>query len=627
MRLYSGTSSQFLEDTTYNKIADKLRNSFFQQFHYYPNDAEVNSWQNSLRAISMIFQYAKLVDHGIILEYQLPQTSKRLDCLICGKNDQLRDNAVIIELKQWQNAEPSDGLRELTTWVGGAKRDVLHPSVQVGQYKEYLQDYHSAFYEGEIPVDLYACSYLHNYPYNPRDEIYADKFKEYLSNFPLFTKDDVEKLSNFLLEKLSRGDGIEVLKRIDKSKFRPSKKLMEHIARVVDGLKEYTLLDEQLVVYDMVKNAVKDGYSDGKKTTLIIEGGPGTGKSVIAMNLMGDLSKEQYNTHYVTGSRAFTETIRSVLGHRSTLQVRHFNQYGKAEENEVDVIIADEAHRMWARDLSRFTRKEDRNSSPIVEQLISASKVTIFFVDNYQIVRPDEVGSTSYIEEHAKKMNTNVLKFRLEAQFRCQGSDAFINWVNNTLEVERTANIIWSSDEKFDFRIFETPQKLEEAIFSQARNGKTARMTAGFCWNWSQPNEDGNLPTDVMIGDFKRPWNAKSNVRGIKLAPNIPVEKLWAHDPNGINQIGCVYTAQGFEFDYVGVIFGPDLIYNLDEQTWEGHGENSKDPAARRSKDKYLELVKNTYRVLLSRGIEGCYVYFVDKNTERFFKSRMEKRA
>ncbi len=627
MRLYSGTSAQFLEDTSQNKIADKLKNSFFQQFQYYPNEAEVNSWQNSLRAISMLFQYANLVDHGIILEYQLPQTSKRLDCLICGKNEGSRDNAVIIELKQWQSAGPSMGQRELSTWVGGSKKDVLHPSVQVGQYKEYLQDYHTAFYEEAYPIELHACSYLHNYPYNPNDEIYSDKFKDYLANFPLFTKDDVKKLSNFLVERLSKGDGLEVLKRIEASKFRPSKKLMEHIASVVSGIREYTLLDEQLVVYDMVMNAVKEGYTDGGKTALIVEGGPGTGKSVIAMNLMGDLSKEQYNTHYVTGSRAFTETIRNVLGRRSSLQVRHFNQYGKANANEVDVIIADEAHRMWPKNMSRFTRKEDRNDEPIVDQLIKASKVSVFFVDNYQVIRPEEVGTTRYIEEHARSLDTKVLKFKLEAQFRCQGSDAFVNWVNNTLEIEKTANVIWSKDETFDFRIFETPEDLEHAILEKARNGKKARLTAGFCWNWSQPNEDGTLPADVVIGDFKRPWNAKSNVQGLRLAPNIPIEKLWAHDPNGINQIGCVYTAQGFEFDYVGVIFGPDLTYNLDEQSWKGDLEQSKDPAARRSRARYLELVKNTYRVLLSRGMEGCYVYFVDKNTERFFKSRMERRA
>ncbi len=624
MRLYSGTISQFLEDTAYNKISDKLKNTFFEYYNYYPSESEITSWQNSLRAVSMVFQVSNLKDHGIILEYQLPQTSKRLDCLICGRDLQMKDNAVIIELKQWQKTKPSIGEREVVTRIGMSERDVLHPSVQVGQYKEYLQDYHTAFYEGNSPIVLSACSYLHNYPYEPSDAIYAGKFKYYLENFPLFTKDNVKELRAFLSDRLAGGEGIEVLKRIENSKFRPSKKLMDHIAGMVKGLKEYTLLDEQLVVYDMIRESVKDGFLDGNKSTIIVEGGPGTGKSVIAMNLLGDLSKEHYNTHYVTGSRAFTKTLRNILGNRSSFQVKHFNQYGKAMENEVDVIIADEAHRMWDKDRSRFTKKEDRNDTPIVEQLIRASKVSIFFVDNHQIVRPDEVGSISYIEAHAKRINSKILKFKLEAQFRCQGSNAFVNWIDNMLGIEKTDYNKWTGEENFDFKIFDSPENLEKAIFEKAKSGKKARITAGFCWEWSPPNEDGTLVLDVVIGEFKRPWNAKSDARGNNLAVGIPPETLWAHDPNGINQIGCVYTAQGFEFDYIGVIFGTDLKYNLTKQAWEGHPENSWDNGLKRSKDKYLELVKNSYRILLSRGIEGCYVYFMDKETEKYFKDRIK---
>jgi DUF2075 family protein len=148
-------------------------------------------------------------------------------------------------------------------------------------------------------------------------------------------------------------------------------------------------------------------------------------------------------------------------------------------------------------------------------------------------------------------------------------------------------------------------------------------MTAGFCWPWSDPNPDGTLQDDVLIGDYSRPWNAKPEAR--ILAEGIPKSNVWAYDNNGLNQIGCVYTAQGFEFDYVGVIFGKDLVYNLDEQMWKAYPENSADTVVKRSKDRFIDLVKNTYRVLLSRGIKGCYVYFMDKDTERYFKSRMEK--
>jgi phage repressor protein C with HTH and peptisase S24 domain len=130
---------------------------------------------------------------------------------------------------------------------------------------------------------------------------------------------------------------------------------------------------------------------------------------------------------------------------------------------------------------------------------------------------------------------------------------------------------------------------------------------------------------DVRIGEYRRPWNARPEAR--RLARGIPRAPLWAYDPNGIEQVGCVYTAQGFEFDYVGVIFGPDLRYNLDSQAWEGHRGDSKDNEVRRGGERFVDLVKNTYRVLLSRGLKGCYVHFMDKDTERFVRSRMEKSA
>ncbi len=352
MRLYSGTTEQFIEDTIHNQIADKLKLSFFSYFHYNPSDAEVASWQNSLRAISSVFQYSNLLDHGLILEYQLPQSSKRLDCLVCGKDATESDNAVIIELKQWSKCETTDGSNEVQTWIGGRVREVLHPSVQVGQYTTYLRDYHSAFYDSPNPVTVSGCSYLHNYPLDSSDVIYSEKFREVLSKYPLFTKDEVDRLRSFLQVRLKNGGGIDVLKRVEQSKYRPSKQLMNYIANVIEGVPEYTLLDEQLIVYDRVLSSTKEAFINAQKTVIIVEGGPGTGKSVIAINLMADLSKMSYNAHYVTGSKAFTSTLREVIGKRSSLQFRYFNDYAKAQENEVDALIADESHRLWDKTVS-----------------------------------------------------------------------------------------------------------------------------------------------------------------------------------------------------------------------------------------------------------------------------------
>ena len=219
MRLYSGTSGQFIKDTTQNQIADKLENAFFSYYRYKPSPNEKNSWMNSLRAVSLLFQSANLLDHGILLEYQLPLSSRRLDCMICGKDRQMKDNSIILELKQWSKCEEANGDNEVLTWVAGRKRDVLHPSVQVGQYKTYLEDTHTAFYDGISPVLLNACTYLHNYKYDRSDVIFAPKFETALKRFPLFTADDTNRLGDYLVDKLEKGQGLEVLKRVEESQF------------------------------------------------------------------------------------------------------------------------------------------------------------------------------------------------------------------------------------------------------------------------------------------------------------------------------------------------------------------------------------------------------------------------
>jgi DUF2075 family protein len=462
-------------------------------------------------------------------------------------------------------------------------------------------------------VRLNSCAYLHNYVSDQRDVIFSAPFRAVLDEVPAFTADDVDPLKGYLVDRLSAGDGLQVLKRIDRGKYRPSKKLMDHVGNIIKGQSEYILLDEQLIVYEKVLSCAREGFHDRRKTVLIVNGGPGTGKSVIAINLMSDLLLGGYNSHYATGSRAFTETLRKIIGSRGSVQFKYFNSYGEAKPNEIDVLICDEAHRLRETSNSRYTAREKRTGKAQLQELLDAARVCVFFIDDKQVVRPNEIGSVAYIRQASEANRSRILEYQLEAQFRCAGSDGFVNWVNNTLGLERTANVLWSDKDAFEFRIYDSPDALETAIRLKAREGYRARLTAGFCWRWSEPRPDGTLHDDVQIGEYRRPWDAKPNAK--KLAPGIPKASLWAYDPNGINQVGCVYTAQGFEFDYVGVIWGPDLTYNFDRQTWEGHTDKSSDGEVKRSKDKFCELVKNTYRVLLSRGMKGCYVYFMDKDT------------
>lgn len=621
MRLYAGSSEEFIADNVHNRIADKLRTAYFQSYRREASRSEVNSWRNSLAAVSMLFQHAGFRQHGVLLEYELPMTSKRLDCLITGLDGQRGQQAAIIELKQWEKCLAGD-VERVVTFVAGANRDVLHPSVQVGQYMSYLADYQPAFYEDSAPIGLRACAYLHNYLPEPRDDLFASQYGSYLADCPVFTADDVAGLTSFLRETLVKGDDQQALRRILSGKFRPSKKLLDHVGSVLDGRPEYVLLDEQLVAFERVMATAHKGFDQRQKAAIIVRGGPGTGKSVIALNLLAALSREGLNAHYVTGSRAFTQTLRQIVGPRAKVQIKYFNNYTQADFNEVDVLICDESHRIRETSNNRFTKAAERSDRLQIDELLSAGKVLVFFVDDRQVVRPGEIGSATVIKEAATAHGAALHDYQLEAQFRCLGSTGFVNWIENTLGIERTANVLWNKNEAFDFQIMDSPEQLEAAVQEKAAAGNTARLAAGFCWPWSKPKPDGTLVDDVVIGDFQRPWNARSDAG--HLSPEVPKESLWAYDPRGVHQVGCIYTAQGFEFDYIGVIFGPDLVYRSGKG-WVGQPACSHDTVVKRSREMFVDLVKNVYRVLLSRALKGCYVYFMDKDTEVFFRSRMEE--
>lgn len=623
MRLYAGMSPEFIRASTHNQIAERLSAAFRSHFRYEPPLSEVRSWRESLRAMAQVMTEAQLTDHGVILEYQLPLTSKRLDCLIAGHDVQDRDSAVVVELKQWERCTDTEGDGLVRTFLGGAPRDVLHPSAQVNQYRRYLADMHEAFHE-ENPVQLAACAYLHNYHTDSNDPIYAGKFADVRALSPLFDADGVADLSNFLTDRLKHGRGRAVLERVERSKFRPSKRLLDHINDVIKREPRFVLLDEQEVVFSRIVGRVRGGLDHRLKHVFLVHGGPGTGKSVLAINLMAVLSGEKYNAQYATGSKAFTQTLRKIVGARAGQQFKYFNNYGEASPNAIDVLLCDESHRIRESSNNRFTRKTHRSPKPQIQEIIDAAKVSVFFIDDRQIVRPREVGSSELIRAFAEKNGCVLEEHRLEAQFRCAGSASYLNWVENTLDIERTVNPIWSQEtESFEFQIVGTPEELDTRIRERAEQGQTARLAAGYCWPWThQPTADGSLVDDVVIGSFRRPWNANSKARGLRRG--IPPENFWAYDSRGIDQIGCIYTAQGFEFDYVGVIWGMDLTYDPTEGKWKGDATKSFDSIVKGAGDRFAQLVKNTYRTLLSRGLKGCYVYFLDKETEKFVRSRTE---
>jgi len=577
------------------------------------------AWQNSLTALHFAAQRAGLSEQGVIVEYELPLTSKRLDVMFTGADASGKDSATVIELKQWEACEPADG-DNVVTWVGGNFRDVLHPSIQVGQYLSYLENGQSVFHEGDQPIQASASAYLHNYKFITDDPLLDDKFLDARERCPVFTKEDQDRLVTELGVKVGGGAGNHVLERVIASQPRPSKKLLQNVGSMLEGKDDYVLLDEQLVAFDRVITEARRALEAGDPSTVLIVGGPGTGKSVIALNLMAQLAADGHNAQHATGSKAFTETLRQIVGKDAAQQFRYFNNFALADAESVDVLICDEAHRIRKTSVSRFTPKDKRSGKAQIEELNDVAKVNVFFVDDLQIVRHGEVGSAELIRESAKESGRRFFEYKLAAQFRCAGSEGFVSWVTNTLGIEDTANRIWSTEEEFDFQILRSPEELEAKIRGKVDEGVNARMMAGYCWPWSDPRSDGTLEDDVVVGDFAMPWNARPDAG--RLASGIPKSNLWAHEPGGIDQVGCIYTAQGFEFDYAGVIIGRDLVYREGEG-WIAQLDESQDRGAKMGKESFIDRIKNTYRVLLTRGMKGCYVYFVDDETRAYWEGRI----
>jgi hypothetical protein len=634
MRLYAGSSTNFIALNINNQIADLLKLEFFKQFGFYPSQNEVMSWRNSLFRLSDIMERAGLTDQGVMVEYKLPLSGKRIDVVICGKDEAQKKNAVIVELKQWDKCSFTDYDSDyVVTWVGGGNRPVLHPSVQVGNYMYYLQDNSTVFYEGKEPIVLSACSYLHNYTYLKDDVLIDARFQHALTRFPIYTSEDRTELSTFITNRVRNGDGMQVLAEIEESRLRPSKKLLKQVSTVIkQKLKgelklfgraksqgDYILLDEQLIVYDAVMSIVQKGMQHQQKHAIIVKGGAGTGKSVIGLQLLADLTALSLNAHYATGSKAFTETLRKILGVNSASLLKYFMSYGEAKSNEIDVLLMDEAHRI--REKTGYPFKSTGKLQ--VQDLLNAAKVSVFLIDDYQVVRKGEIGSAAFIKEQAEAAGCKVYEYDLQAQFRNGGSERYSDWIDHMLKIRNTAHAEWIDEPNFKFVIMDSPEALEAVIRTKVDEGYTARVSAGFCWPWSKKlDENRELVNDVEIGGYKRPWNAPEGLTGMR--KGIPKSQYWAYDEGGIDQVGCVYTAQGFEFDYSGVIFGKDLRYNPDTAEWEGFPEFSYDSQVKGGKD-FLQLVKNTYRVLLGRGMNACYVYFMDKETERYFRSRIRK--
>jgi uncharacterized protein len=587
-----------------------------------PAPSEIRSWGRSIPVLANDLVQAGLSGVEVLLEHRLPLSSRRVDAILTGRHPVSgAASYVIVELKQWSEAALFEDDPALVLIEGYGRHPRLHPLEQVRGYCEYLLDFLPALQANAANVS--GVAYLHN-----ATEMGVAPLRRLAesSEARLFTGERRAEFMDFLRSCLAQDvPGAPYADLFLSSRAAPSRQLLSVAAAEIRDREQFVLLDQQRLAFNVVLHATEAARAGDSKTVVIVSGGPGSGKSVIALSLLGELARRGRTVLHATGSRSFTQTLRKVAGKGSSrIQnlFKYFNQFVDADRNGIEVLILDEAHRIRETSMSRYTPARLRSDRRQIDELLSAARVPVFLLDKHQVVRPGELGTVDDIERHAKLLGLAVEKINLDAHFRCGGSEAYLEWVVRLLGLAAGGPLPWQGDPAFAVHIADSPQELEHALRKQLDAGYSARIAAGFCWPWSDPRTDGSLVPDVVIGDWSRPWN----LRGDRAVGGAPPAALWATDPAGFAQVGCVYTAQGFEYDWNGVIIGPDLIWR--DGHWATIRDANKDPELRsRSKvtdHEFGRLVRNVYKVLLTRGMIGTVIYSPDPETRAMFRLLVE---
>jgi len=646
--VYSESQKQFFQDVdTYAFLGKMVRKA--NEYNLTVTSSEQVSWTNNAPKIKELIEESGISDSYVTFEYLVPYQQSRIDCMIYGSDSNDYGNVVHIELKQWSNttvkpddvdsnfnvrdaeSNDTDDKYKVIALTGGGYKRTAHPSQQVRGYDNYLTGFIEVLSTKEIGIE--GMAYCYNYYRYPKKKdtptlLYEEKYQNLLNEYRTYSKDELKDIANEIREKLCHGNGFSVFNKMMTSKIRNSKKLLEAASKMVEeGNYDYfSLIDDQIVAKNSIMNAIRK-MEQYKKSVIIVKGGPGTGKTVIALSILAELAsnkKKTYNLHYATKSKPLLEGVRHQLRPDARLLFSNVLQFIPANynENDLDVLLVDEAHRITLSPNHQYTKPEKRTNMTMVDTLINCAKVTVFFIDDKQAIRSQEIGSTKMIRDAAEKFGAKIYETELHSQFRCNGSDNYLNWLEQIL-YNKEINSHFRSEE-YDFKIFDDPQKLYDAIKEQNdKPGQTARLCAGFCWPWSdKTDENGDLRKEVKIGSFEMPWETKES---IKPRPRGYVQWYeWAYKPEGIKQVGCIYTAQGFEFDYIGVIVGEDLKYDKGAGKLYTDISATKDPMLRRSKEGFDDYVRNIYRVLMSRGMKGCYAYFCDPDVATYFQQMMQ---
>jgi len=620
MIVYDGLKRDFLRSVDNDTIAMEIEHNILDILGRHTPRNEFMSWVNSLNSMYKVMNDPEIpIDASVAIEYNIPQTAKRVDFMISGYDSNDKPGMVIIELKQWSKldkVELTDVLVE--TYTGNALRKVVHPSYQAWSYAQLIADYNSSVQEQDI--HLAPCAFLHNYIRRDNDPIDDKQFDLYTSEAPAFTMGQVNDLRGFIKKCIKKGDNKEILYLVDHGKIRPSKSLQDSIASMIEGNEEFVMIDEQRVVYEEILKISEKCQKDHKKHTIICKGGPGTGKSVIAVCLLAELTRRGQFMQYVSKNSAPRQVYAAKLkGKVKKSSVDNMfkgsGSYTEASRNRVHTLLVDEAHRLNEKSGMFHNKGENQ-----VKEVIHAAGCSVFFIDESQRVTMDDIGSVEEIKKWAEAEEAEVTELELVSQFRCNGSNGYLAWLDDLLDIRDTANYNLDGLD-YEVVLCDTPGEVQRIILEKNKVSNRARILAGYCWNWPKEGRKNTNYHDIQIGDFRISWNLDDG-------------QAFAISEKSVNEVGCIHTTQGLEFDYVGVIIGNDIRYEdgqvvtdftkraLTDQSLKGikklYKENPAEAEARAD-----EIIKNTYRTLMTRGMNGCYIYCTDPGMHEYIRGRI----
>jgi DUF2075 family protein len=621
MIVYDGFKSDFLHSCENDSIAIEIEENILNKLGRHTPKSEFRSWENSLN-----YMYKVLIDDeipndsGVAIEYNIPQTSKRVDFIISGYDNDNIPNMVIVELKQWDEIKAIEGMDALVeTYTGGAVRKVVHPSYQAWSYAQLIKDYNSSVQDRR--VNLHPCACLHNYIRHENDPLDEKQYEDYLDEAPAFTKGHASDLRKFIKKSIVRGDKKDILYLVENGKIRPSKSLQNAIASMLKGNREFIMIDEQKVAYEEILNLSLKCQQDFRKRTIIVKGGPGTGKSVIAVNLLAELTGRDQMVQYVSKNSAPRQVYLKMLkGQMRKSSVDNMfkgsGTYTDTGLNVAHTLLVDEAHRLNEKSGMFHNMGENQ-----IKEIIHSAYCSVFFIDESQRVTMDDIGSVEEIEKWANEEGSELYYLELNSQFRCNGSDGYLAWLDDVLDIRRTANYDLDGID-YDIRVFDSPMEMQQFVYDKNKLANRARILAGYCWEWVKAEQNNTNYHDIKINDFEMSWNLGNG-------------EPFAVSETSINEVGCIHTSQGLEFDYVGVILGDDIRYENGKVITDFTKRAKTDQSLKGIKKLYKEnpelankradeIIKNTYRTLLTRGMKGCYIYCTDKNMEEYLKKRLK---